>query len=462
MKNRIIAALLTFIMLLSLAACTQTGRSASTKGEVIPPKPQESAELTILLNHIEYSRLSEYSFFEDYIKKFETDFGVKIHLEKLGVSTNGLIEPEEMDGYMKQLMPKLIAKDGPELIFTEYMNMDALIKQQAVLDLRGKVVNLDKVYEKLLGEKAYYIPIGIDYHSKKIQRKVLEDLGIEAPSLQWTSAEYYQIRDQWLAKDSMLFNGYEYAVLAQQFLYVDSLYDKEANKIDISAPQVKKKINELRSYIFNGRYKLPEGYKYQNYYNMVLEDTSQENKQSMAYYDINNKNGHIESGLWANLFRAEDVDQKNEKYGTIMYPEFQDREIIMDSCGFLVNKNGKNLDLAYEFINGLLSDELQMALFDNERDFYPVSKSIEADILKKEAELQLTPEAIALKEFALQQLKDGKCKLWNTYANRLYEIYTVLYRDLTKFTLSDEPYDDSTLSQELQKLEDKYNIWLNE
>ncbi|WP_176718798.1 hypothetical protein [Caloranaerobacter ferrireducens] len=37
-----------------------------------------------------------------------------------------------------------------------------------------------------------------------------------------------------------------------------------------------------------------------------------------------------------------------------------------------------------------------------------------------------------------------------------------LIKEMTKFIFADEPYSDEKLSRELQGLEDKLNMWLNE
>lgn len=38
----------------------------------------------------------------------------------------------------------------------------------------------------------------------------------------------------------------------------------------------------------------------------------------------------------------------------------------------------------------------------------------------------------------------------------------MLHKDLMKLIFSEDEYSDEELSKELQRLEDKYNMWLNE
>lgn len=459
--KKIAAIVLALIMAFSLVSCSNSKDAGGTG--VISPEPKDGKPvLTIMLNTIEYDTLTRTKCFSEYIDKFKSDFGVDIKLEKLMSNPNGLITSEEQSEYIQKLSTKLFTKDGPELIFAQYMSMEALIKQQAVVDVKGKVPNLDRIYDSLVGDKLYYVPLGLLYYSRNVNKEALERLKIEKPGFDWASKDYYAIRDKWLSQNKIWFNGDEYSKVFNQFIDFDSLYKAGEKKITINTPEVRQRINDARNHIFGGNYKLTNGYKYENYYNMAFEDKSEEYKLGFQYYEENNSDDYIDAGIMANIFRAGELDRNNKSYGTVMYPQFKDKEIMMDSYGFLVNKNGKNLDLAYEFINGLLGDEVQMSMFDSDRAYYPVNKKIEADILKREANTSLDPEVIKLKAYALKQLRDGGYKLWVTTDNDIYKMQMLLYKDMGKFILADNPYSDEQLQAELKKLEDKYNIILNE
>lgn len=462
MTKRLISIILVLLMIFSMTACTADKREAASKGNIVSPAPNEgNAELTILVNAVDYPTIKT-GVFSNYIDKFEKDFGVKINFEKITTDASGWITPEEQDFYIKKLFPKLSVKEGPELIFAEYMSMGALIKQQAFVDLQGKLVNLNKVYDKLLEEKVYYAPVGMRYYAYSLKQDALESVGIKAPDLDWSSKEYYDIREKWITYNVVYFNSYEYYKVFNSFINLKSLYNEEAKHVIINTPEVEQKLRNARDYIFNGKYVINSNYKYRNYYNMIFENASKESEEDMQLYNRNNNNGHIDGGNIANLFRAEELSSKNKKDGTVMYPQFSDREVIIESCGFVVNKNGRNLELAYEFINGLLNDDIQMSMFNEGGYYFPTNKEIEADILKNESEKNLDQKAIELKAYALQQLKEGKCKLWNTLDQSFSSLNFMMYKDFSKFILADNPYSDVELSAELQKLENKYNIWLSE
>lgn len=461
MIRKLIALITAFTIIFSLTSCSNS-KDAGGDGVIEPVSKDGKLEITILVSSIDYNILSDTVFLADYIAKFKKDFGVSIKFEKIAVDNSPRITLEENADYLKKLLVKLTPKDGPELIFTQHMSIEPLIKQQAVVDLRGKVTNIDKIYESLLSDKVYYAPLGVAYIGMKINRETLAELKLDEPGLNWMPRDYYAAKDKWISNNKIMLNGYEYGEAFRRFIDLKSLYKPEEKKITLNTPEVIQKINDLRSYIFEGNYKLIESYKYKNYYNMLYEDRSEEWNNSFQNYLNNIKNGQFYGGPINNLFRAENLQNYIEKYAIVKFPDEVSNGVTLDSYGFIVNKNGKNQDLAYEFINGLLSNEVQMDMFKSETEYYPVNKEIEADILKLESEKQFDPKATQLKAFALQELKGGKYKLWTTENTDIWELEGAIKKDMSKLILADEPYSDEQLQVELKKLEDKYNIYLSE
>lgn len=133
----------------------------------------------------------------------------------------------------------------------------------------------------------------------------------------------------------------------------------------------------------------------------------------------------------------------------------------------MVNKNGKNLNLAYAFINGILSNTTQMDIYQSNRinvyqAFYPVSKEIETDIKTLEPKENLNPAAIKLKEDVLSEIKNEKVQRTSFKNEKEERIFSSWYGDMLQFIFTDKPYTDAELSKALQILEDKYTILLNE
>jgi ABC-type glycerol-3-phosphate transport system substrate-binding protein len=461
--RKITAILLVLAIAFSLASCSKT-KNAGGDG-VIPPVPKDGKlEMTILMSSEDYSDLPTNTWLYQYIAKFKRDFGVDIKFDQIKTSRSMLTD-EAQDEYLKNLYVKLTTKDGPDLIFNRLTNFEPLVEQQAVIDLRGKVANIDKIYNSLLRERVYYVPLGLDYMGMSVNRATLAELKVDESGMNWMPKDYYAVRNKWVLKNKPLFNSYEYSWAFRQFIDLENLYKGEEKKVTLNTPEVRQKINDLRSYIFGGNYQLIDGYKYRNYYNMFFEFESEELKKDFETWLSRGVSGNLDNGLMANVLRAGDLQEWIKEHTIIKDPRAMSEDEFLSSYGFLVNKNAKHQDLAYEFINGLLSNEVQMNMFEIDNtpfSYYPVNKEIEADILKLEQQEGLDPRAIQIKDFALQELKDDKYLLSDTVNTAIYEFEGMIRKDLTKLIMADNPYSDEQLQVELKRMENKYNIYLNE
>ncbi|WP_425449881.1 hypothetical protein, partial [Dethiothermospora halolimnae] len=134
------------------------------------------------------------------------------------------------------------------------------------------------------------------------------------------------------------------------------------------------------------------------------------------------------------------------------------------------NKNGRNVNEGIKLIDYLLSDEVQMRLYNSEREpyvlfFYPVNEDIEGEIKELEKNKDLSDKALRIKAEELEKIKSGENKPKLTYEDQNMSIYILkdkLYKDIFKLVFADEEYSDSKLERKLQELENQYNIYLNE
>lgn len=465
MIRKVFVIVLSLILAVSIIACSsgikQVGKQT---GVVIPKHGDKEIVLTIMLNPAEYQNLKANQLFMDYVSKFEDDFGVKVKYETLGSSPGQLVELKDVDEYMKAISTKLSVKNGPELIFSQYMPLESIIKQGAAVKLNDRIPNLNKIYKGLLDDEIYFVPISIIYYPRIINQKALESTGMKVPELDWTSQDRFELRTKWLNSNKVYFNMYEWHATFGSIIDLDKLYDSHNNRIALNTPEIKEDIGKIRRYIFDGNYILNKNYKFENYYNMLFEDGSPEWKESLDLYMKSRELGHIEGGHGENLLRAIDVYENYRAFGTILMPEFSDKEVMLEANGFVVNKNANNLELAYEFINGLLSDEIQMKLYNNEdKDgYYPVNKEIEEEIKALEAEKVKEKWVLETKEYILYQIKNKHMKLWNSANPDFDFLKRMIEEDLARIILADEEYSEEELSAKLKESENKYNIFLNE
>lgn len=130
MIRNALVAILALVLVISQTACGSTVKKVGEQAGVVIPKPKDGdATLTILLNPAEYENLTAYKFFGDYLYRFEKDFGVEVKFERIGSSPGKLVELEDRAEYIKKLSTRLYVTKGPELIFSQFMPIEPIIKQ---------------------------------------------------------------------------------------------------------------------------------------------------------------------------------------------------------------------------------------------------------------------------------------------------------------------------------------------
>lgn len=472
MYKRFISLLLTVTLMVSLTACSQMVKKNAASNDVISPGIKDEKPEINILYYAGNTFLSKNSKFLSYIKKFEKQYGVEVSLKAIGAGNNS---ENDIENFQKKINTYLHEKNGPELILGDDRQADMvqrLIKQSAVMNLRDKIPNIKKIYEALLDQEVNYVPIGMDYDGSNFNKKVLEDLGIKELGAEWEPKDYFELREKWLKHTPRYFTSDEFNYITDRYLLKCKLYNAQNKKAMINTPEVSSAIKSIREEIY-GNYKLNNNYTYENYYNMLYEPASEEalNEGELLFskeYKQQSLNARGSSNTSSRLFARQIQDTLDS--GLVIRPDYKDNDTDLKSYGFLVNKNGNNLELAYEFINGLLADEMQMEMWqmDNVYQYYPVNKEVEDNIRKAELEENSDQKAIAIKENALNRIKQGQAHLYvlknmdNATMIEKYQLYERLKKQMVKFIFADTPYSDEELGSELKKLEAEYTIWLNE
>ncbi|HYE12657.1 MAG TPA: extracellular solute-binding protein [Patescibacteria group bacterium] len=455
MIRRLLNIILVLSLIISITACQNTNTINSNGSKVVKPGETELPELTILVTPNMRNWMKK-DCFDNYERQFEKQYGVTVNYEVYG---------GDYESNVGELMTKLITKDGPELIIDDWNNAHSLIEQGAVANARDKVPNISKMYESLVDSEAYYIPLGIGYQPVVLRKDMLEALQLSTPNLNWTAEDYYIMRDKWLEQSNRMFTTFELNETNSRYLRELELFDYRNKKANINTKELKNALERIRGEIFSGKYILNKNYTYKNYYNMLFEYTSQEYEEDMELrlstgYNKQSLRSRSDESL-INLLYAKDFDSRLGKI--VVLPDSIYKDNLLGSLGIMINRNGANLELAYEYVNGLLSNEIQLEMYEGEESgIYPVNKAIEskiADIEKKEG---YSEETLQLKEFIIRRIEKGEFQLGALRDMKDHDLYWMLIRDLVKYIFTDKPYSDAELSVELQKLEDKYNIILSE
>ncbi len=413
----------------------------------------DQKEITILVKDYERSHMGIGDTIKIYIERFERENGVKVNFD--------VINGNNDDDYDKKINTKLYLKEGPTLIFISlYGTYQNYIKQEIAVKNEGEIPNITKVYDSLLDEGYGFVPVGMIHWAVALNRPTFDKLEIDAPKLNWTREDYINIKEKWLKIEPQYLHNWIY----QEYLaLLDDLdiFDESKKKVNLCNDKVIQYINYVREEIFSGKYIMNKDYTYENYFNMLFNEKSVEHIESrdleLKKENVLRKYWYVQRGL-KSIETSEYININDD----IVLPRIMDGEdALLYTCGFIVNRNGKNIELGRKFLNGLLSDEIQLEMYQKKFDLYPVNKDIESEIEKIEKEKNINEKAVNLRKYILQQIKTGNYKR-NSNSKKIQEVKDMISKDLAKFIFADKAYTDEELGRELQKMENKYNMWLNE
>lgn len=465
MLKKLISLLLATILAISLAACSLSDEKADTTGS-------GKEQLNILCYAFDRDILRGNVSFPNYVRRFQEQYNVEVKLETLGT---GNMSEEDMADFEKKVATSFYASDGPELVFITNAThlVNSMVKQSAVDDANGKISNTGKIYAALLGKKIYYVPIGMAPITEQFNKKMLDELGMREVRPDLTKEGYYEIRDRWLAKAPRILAWRDFNYTLDKYLDQDKIYDSTSNRVTLDTPAVKEALKNIHDEIYNN-YKLDKSYTYKNYYNMLYVPESKEYKNLEKLYF---SPGYKTQSLWGqisgengNMLFARNI-QAALLSDVEVIPQYSNGKMSLKTCGFLVNKKGKNLELAYKFIDGLLDNEAQLDMMKPGKIFqyYPVNKDIEEEIKNTDFQEKYDEHAIATRDYMLDMIKNGKCELYldtdgteHGASSKWNGLYDRLTKEMIKLIFADKPYSDAELSGELKKLENELNIWLNE
>ncbi|WP_425449794.1 hypothetical protein [Dethiothermospora halolimnae] len=424
---------------------------------------EDKNEVTIAIWEDDYRYYTEEFEMLNYeINKIEKEAGIKVKYD--------IIEGETQEEFFKKLNTKLYLDRGPTLIYLCETPIKIYTDSGVALKLKGKVENLDKIYDSIKDRDDYFVPIGMKTHSLLITREEFDYLGIKEPKYDWSWSDYTSIRDKWIDKNEVKLRRHFIKDIYDYKINQLDIIDMENKKANINTEEMKKCIKDLRSEFLGGKYILPKNFKQKDYYNAYFTTESVKRQKDTDYKSfIKYHPDYIFSELIETELHAFVVD-KRMKENKIVVSNVMNEDKNVSLGGFLVNRNGENIELGTKLINYLLSDDMQMRLYNSSRkpfmlSFYPVNKDIEEKIRVLEKNQKLSQEALELKEYLLEKIKSGENKPKLTYEDQNMSIYILkdkLYKDIFKLVFADEEYNDSKLERKLQELENQYNIYLNE
>lgn len=420
----------------------------------------ENSQITIVMP--DYTSGTDFpatlQYYTDFItkmsKRFQEKSGITVNIEKIAA--------EFYPQYLENRAKRLNEQNQPVLIFNGvWEECDNLIEQDIAMNIQNKIDNYSSLYNGFKGE--YFVPIGAYNGNLTLRKELLEEIDVELPGYDWTNDDYLDIRDKWLEVTDMRYNFDEFWTIAK-LLWMDlNIYDAKENKVRLDTPEVKNYINNVRKDIFSGKYILNDEYTCENYLNMHTNFRSKEFQETYKAYREDSDKHFLMSPYEnrKNLLNSLDSNSIFEDPNKLVLPDIIEYGKI-NCWGFVVNKKSKNIDLGIDFIEYLLSDEIQLEIFElglESSGMAPVIKTIEGKIEKIEKVKNISKEASDTRKYLLNELELGNYRVANFSSNESKEeqLKTKLIMESYKVIYADKAYTDEELSTFLQNLEEKLN-----
>lgn len=462
--KRFVYIVICILLIFGMSACSREEK-ANTNGIENQKEnsiTNEEKEVTILMPNYGNDRLAKLlkKFISSQKYSFKDKYGVTVNIEEISVNNR--------DDYIKKRNTKLYEEDGPALIANLWLGSnESLIEQGIALEIDDeKVPNLKKVCSPL--KNGYLVPMGLFGTARIIKKDLLEDMGIAQPKLSWTKKDYIEIRNKWLEENPAYFNPTEYYDLIQSIMYDINILDKENNIVNLNNEDVNGYIKAIREEVFSGKYVLNEDYTYENYYNMFYVRGSNEQKESYT------KNIEVNSCFYPwnhygrNIFNPLSSTEMFKNENALILPDVLDKKV--STWGFIVNKQGKNVDEALLFLNHLLEDEAQVE-FAKMIDIFaaPVIENIDEKLeeeMKKrseESDKEAFVKAVEFKNYVFEELRKGTYEVDDNENNeKQMNVYRKFNNLVFQIVFADEAYSDKETEEALKRLENELNIYLNE
>ena len=458
MMKKVLLIILCIILL--LVSCTNESNVDSISNE--------DKEIAIAIWEKDYydGHIDDMPYFHD-VCKYDDIKDIKVKFD--------IIKGDTYEEFLDNINVKLYLDKGPTLIYISYKPYYyQMFKEKGIAKKvdHNMIPNINNIYDFYLEEEIYFVPIGAYYICTSFNKAQIEKLDIEIPGFNLTINEYYDIREKWVKATAPIeLSSKDVDDIVTYKLDNINIFTEDNKSIKLDTREMKENIRDMRKEIYSGKYILPDGFTDEDYYNACIDYKGQYRwkyedfwfKSATIYYLYFNaydglKTASMKSGMIDNRIHFPNV--KKPKYNVRL-------------GGFIVNSNGKNKELGYKFLNSLLREEFQMQMYRGDNGDYvvpsnmytPVIKTVEDDIEKVESKQDLEPEIIELKNYIYDKMEKGEIRPEIYKKDKTLKTVTLrkrLYKNLFKFIFTEEEYGDEELSRELQKLEDRYNLYLNE
>lgn len=513
------------IIVISFSGC-KSSNDASLKLDDLS-KVDEKKEVTIIMSKHNTMNLDD-KYEQRVIKTKEIESYTKaielVRTDFINITDNALkylnTISNVQEEYLQNRNAQLYLENGPELILIsggeDYEN---LIKQDIALNIEDKIPNYKKIYKNL--RDGYFVPISMAVDTVVLNKRAFNNSPIELPDINWSQVDFYSILLSYYENLGMSLRPEIVYLAINSELNDYKFFPTKSKEPKLANEDMVKKIENIRHKLLETkRFRLVKDFKYEDYYEMMYysyeEWMDKLAKDKVGFGVLHKDFEKIREeiftenpiiNLWGstNVLNPLETNNNKEKYISDHNKGSKDNNIQIikadedirflprsfptySSWGFIVNKNGKNIEEALKFLDMLLMDEIQLKIYKELDDKHnsnkvlsftaPVIETIEDEIRAIENEEEVNEELINLRNVVLNQIKEGKRT--RNYRGASYRGAYVIDREeplteeqerffkeeleklIIKVVFADERYSSEKIMKELRELENRLMIIFNE
>jgi|GEM_PF-3078977 len=417
MNKRILAALLILALSLCLGACE--GDQADEERQAFIESLSED-EMVIAVWTDSY---------QQYVAGVETKAAYDL-MNYEGVSIRYLtIEAQDPEEYYEKINELLYQNESVDMIHLPFGNpYQAFVDNGIAMDLTEAIPEMKKIHPML--QSAYYVPATIWVRPTVLNRIELNALGFE--DIEALDREgYMEIREAYLTSSPRYFTRRRYQEEIADFHTRFHVFDLEAQRVSLAKEEVVDYIAGLREDIYSDRYL----------------GIREESTDDFIVADAQHTNGLNTQHLgWRSGLDTSDL--------IFLPPVFEpDQALLTD--GYVVNRFGKNKDIAIRFLKKFLEDEYQISIFKDSYSFYPVSMEVTESIYNLD---KFVFRKDQLKKLQKQIYSNMEAGLYQSPSNKSHEYWlmmTALYQRLEELIYDEDYYTREDLTAEIKALEER-------
>ncbi len=355
-----------------------------------------------------------------------------------GVSIRYLqVKAKTAEEYYELVNELLYQNESVDLIHLPFGNpYQAYVDNGIAMDLTDAIPEIANIYPNL--QSPYYIPATIWVFPTALNRIVLENLGIEEELEALDRDGYMAIRATWLESTPRYYTKRRYQEEIADFHTRFSVFDLENRQVALAKAEVVAYVQELRDEIHSDQY-------------LGIQDVEQDD---FVVQDVEHINGlNTERLGWGSTHDIADL--------IFLPPVFEpDQALLTD--GYVVNRFGKNKEIAIRFLRKYLEDEYQISVYNDSYSFYPVSRQVEERIFELDEFVYRNEKLQVLQTQILENIKQG---LYASPSNQSFEYWLMmqgLYERLEELVYDEDRYTREDLEAELKALEERLYLILIE